>query len=138
MGPQSSQTDVTPLRMISLLCFRMFWNNKRVNHDTSKYKKEARFSGMLPASGTDQLAWLTDERCYLSCQFSCQASHLYVGMLPLVSEICICSWNSFRGNSPWNQGPWWRKMAFSLCSGEASPWKPPLDILESVNMVSST
>lgn len=134
--PPSSQTDVIPLRMISLLCSRMFWNNNRVNRDTSKYKRQARFSGMLPARGTDQLAWLIDERCYLSCQFSCQASHLYLRMCPLVPEICICSWNSFKGHSPWNQGPWRRKMAFSLSREEASPWMPPLDILEPVSLVS--
>lgn len=73
---QPPPAGVSPWRMISLLCSRMFWNNKRVNCDTSENERQARFWGLLPARGTDQLAWLLHERCYLSCQFSCQASHL--------------------------------------------------------------
>lgn len=51
-------------------------------------------------------------------------------MCLLFSEICIRSWNAFKGNSPWNQGPLWRKMAFTLSRGEASSWAPSLDTLE--------
>ena len=51
-------------------------------------------------------------------------------MCPLFSEICIRSWNAFKGNSPWNRGPLWRKMAFTLSREEASSWAPSLDTLE--------
>lgn len=122
MSPQSSQADVSPRWMISLLCSRMFRNNKRVNCDTSENEEQA-ISGACSQPGNG-LAWLIRERCSLSCHLGCQPTSV-AWMCPLVSEIGICSWITFKGSSPCYRGPLWRKTDSTPSREGASAWVPP-------------